>query len=71
MYTLAELEAMPTLTVGQADDLKIETETRRVWLSRLGVADGMPYANQVTEEYRDPGQHWGQSRVRTYRARGV
>jgi hypothetical protein len=69
MYTLTELEALPTLMVGQTDDLKIETPTHRVWLSRMTVADGMPYPNQVTEEYRNPGEHWGQSRVRIYRAR--
>jgi hypothetical protein len=50
-YTLAELSALPTLSQGQADDLKIDTGTDRVWLSRMTVADGMPYDNQVTEEY--------------------
>lgn len=51
--TLKELEAMPTLSVGQADDLKIETADTRVWLSRMTVEDGQPYDNQVTvEKYR-------------------
>jgi len=49
-YTLAELEACPTLSVSQADDLKIETETMRVWLSRCDVASGEPYNNKVTIE---------------------
>lgn len=52
-YTTAELEALPTLSVGQADNLKVETHThrpRRVWLSRCGVADGMDYENQITVE---------------------
>lgn len=44
---------MPTITVGQADDLKIETEDFRVWLSRCGVADGEPYENKVTVEMYD------------------
>lgn len=54
IYTLAELEALPTLATGQADDLKIETETRRVWLSRCTVEDGEPYNNKATiEEYQE------------------
>lgn len=52
-YTLQELEAMPTLTVGQADDLKVETEDVRIWLSRCGVADGEPYEDKVTVERYD------------------
>ena len=50
MYTLKELEILPTLAVGQADDLKIETENKRVWLSRMTVEDGMPYNNMVSIE---------------------
>lgn len=49
-YTLEELEALPTQCVGQADDLKIEGDGVRVWLSRCGVADGEPYENKVTVE---------------------
>jgi len=49
-YYLSELETMPTLCVGQADNLKIDTGTRRVWLSRCTVADGEPYNNKVTVE---------------------
>lgn len=52
-YTLESLRALPTLSVGQADSLKIETEDTRVWLCRCGVADGMPYDNQVTIERFD------------------
>jgi len=53
-YTLRELKSLPTLCVGQIDDLKIETSTRRVWLCRCGVDDGMPYDNMVTvETFRD------------------
>jgi len=50
MYTLKELKRKPTLSVGQAEDLKIETAKRRVWLSRCGKEDGEPYNNKVTEE---------------------
>lgn len=48
--TLSELESMPTLSVGQADDLKYETDDTRVWLSRCGIADGEPFNNKVTVE---------------------
>lgn len=48
--TLDELESMDTLIVGQADDLKIDDGRFRVWLSRVGVDDGMPYDNAVTIE---------------------
>ena len=50
MYTLKELKRLPTLSVGQAEDLKIETANIRVWLSRCKVEDGEPYNNKVTEE---------------------
>jgi len=48
--TLAELEARPTLHSGHFDNLKAEGADYRVWLSRMTVADGMPYNNQVTLE---------------------
>ena len=50
IYTLAELEDLPTLAQGQADDLKVDTGTQRVWLNRCGVEDGEPYINKVTIE---------------------
>lgn len=58
LHTLAELEALPTLAVGQSCDLKIEEKDhggmRRVWLSRCTVDDGEPYDNKVTiERIRD------------------
>ena len=49
-YTTEELEALPVLIQGQADDCHIDTGTLRVWLSRTGVADGEPYENTVTHE---------------------
>lgn len=48
--SLSDLQAMPTLAVAQADSLKIQTPTHRVWLSRCGVADGLSYDNEVTVE---------------------
>lgn len=44
VYTVAELEAMPTLAVGQADDLKVDTGEERVWLARTGAEDRQVYA---------------------------
>jgi hypothetical protein len=48
--SLEELEALPTLSEGQADNLKIESDTERVWLSRCTVEDGEPWDNKVTVE---------------------
>lgn len=49
-HSLEELEAMPSLAIGQADSLKIDNGGRRVWLSRCGAEDGEPFAGKVTEE---------------------
>jgi hypothetical protein len=49
-YTAGELDGLPTLTVGQADDLKIDDGHERHWLCRCGIADGMPYERTVTVE---------------------
>lgn len=49
-YTLAELEALPTLATGQVDNLKVDTGYSRVWLCRCGIADGMPADHWVTVE---------------------
>jgi hypothetical protein len=49
-YTLADLKRLPTLSTGQADDLKIDDGNERVWLSRCTVEDGEPYDNKVTIE---------------------
>lgn len=63
-YTADELEEMPTLSVGQADDLKVDTGTERVWLSRCTVKDGEPYDRKVTVETRKAdGSGWTE---RTY-----
>lgn len=49
-YTTDELEDLPVLSQGQADDLHIEEDGLRVWLSRTGRADGEPFDNTVTHE---------------------
>lgn len=54
-YTLAELEAMPTLEHGHFDNLKIKTPTTQVWLSRMTKADGAAYNNAVTVEHMRNG----------------
>ena len=56
-YSLARLEALPTLSTGQSDDLKDDDgDGQRVWLSRCGVADGEPYPNKVTIETLEDGR---------------
>lgn len=60
-FTLAELDPLPVLSQGQADDLKVEGSDRsgpfRVWLSRCGVEDGEPFDHAVTVE-RFKGGAW-------------
>lgn len=57
------LRSLPTLTVGQADDLKIDmpavgfSPAVRVWLSRVGVADGAAASDQISAE-RFNGDRW-------------
>jgi len=52
------LESLPTITVGQTDDLKIETEDTRVWLSRMTVEDGERCDNLVSVEKLNEGGRW-------------
>ena len=65
-FTKQELERMPTLCVGQADDLKFEGDGVRVWLSRCDEADGEPYDNKVTVE-KWVNLRW--TEVQTYQAK--
>lgn len=65
MLSYAELESLPTLSQGQADDLKFqflgdagfgpgEGDAWRVWLCRCGIEDGMPYEHTASiEELQD------------------
>jgi hypothetical protein len=61
IYGLGELESLPTLTQGQADDLKIDGGQYglRIWLSRCGIEDGEPCNNKVTIEEYD-GRRWNE-----------
>jgi hypothetical protein len=47
--TLEYLDKLPNLATGQADNLKIQTEDTRVWLSRITQDESQP-DNQVTIE---------------------
>ena len=49
-YTTEYLEALPTLTVGQDADLKVDENGTRVWLSRLTSEDGAPHDHGVEVE---------------------
>lgn len=44
------LNSLPTISTGHFDNLKIDENGFRIWLSRMTIADGMPYDNQVTIE---------------------
>jgi len=57
-YTLKELQAKPTLSSGHFDNVKYDDGHIRVLLSRMTVADGMPYNNQVTIEVRNSTGDW-------------
>jgi hypothetical protein len=56
LYTARDLAARPTLAQGQADDLKVELDGVRVWLSRCGVEDGAQFDNAITIEVRISGR---------------
>lgn len=53
-WTAQELDKLPTLAVAQADNLKIDSEGVRVWVSRCDVADGEPLfdAKVTIERFR-------------------
>lgn len=41
------LDALPTIEIAQASDLKISHSNVRVWVSRCGLPDGEPYEHTV------------------------
>lgn len=55
-YTTNDLECYPTLSVGQADDLKVDDGQHRWWLCRCGIADGMSVESTVTVEELQDGR---------------
>lgn len=50
-FSLDELNQLSIIKQGHFDNLMLEPFGTRVWLSRMTVADGMEYDNQVTIEY--------------------
>jgi hypothetical protein len=52
--TTRELDNLPTLSNGWCGDLKVDDGATRVWLYRVGLADGAPFENTVqVERLRD------------------
>lgn len=49
-FTLKEIKALPTIRSSHFDNLKIDTGSDRIWISRMTIQDGMPYNNQITHE---------------------
>jgi hypothetical protein len=49
-WRLKDISKFKTISQGQTDDLKVESEGMKVWLSRMTKEDGMPYNNQITVE---------------------
>lgn len=49
-YSASSLRRRPTLSQGQFSNLKIDDGKHRIWLSRMTVADGMPYNNAIEVE---------------------
>ena len=49
-YTARALNKLETIRQGTTCNLKIDTGSCRVWLSRLSTMDGMPYDNMNTVE---------------------
>ena len=49
-YTARALNKLETIRQGTTCNLKIDTGSCRVWLSRLSTMDGMHYDNMITVE---------------------
>ena len=58
IYTLAELQGLPTIRQAKTGDLKVQTKFKRIWLSRMTIEDGADYNNQVTIERCRDGSWW-------------
>ena len=66
IYTLAELQALPTIEQAWTGNLKVQTNSKRIWLSRMTIEDGADYNNQVTIETYTNGS-WAP--ILTYQAK--
>lgn len=59
LTTIADqLAELPTLAVGQSDDLKLSLGRYRVWLARTTKADGEAFDRRVTIEHKAPDGRW-------------
>ena len=56
-YSKAALQALPTLATSQFDDLKVETDAERVWLSRMTKEDGAT-GSGIKVEHKDARGNW-------------
>jgi hypothetical protein len=54
VFIASELEGLDTIDRDQADDLKIQTATMRVWVRRR--VDGQPYDGRVVVERMQDGR---------------
>lgn len=54
-FRLEDIEEQETIHSGQYENLKFDDGQIRVWQSRMTVADGMPYDNEITVEVLDDG----------------
>lgn len=54
--TTHELESLPTLSKGWCGDLKVDEDGERIWLYRVGLADGAPFENTVQVERLHDGR---------------
>ena len=60
-HNRSRLSKLKTLSIGQADDLKLETTNGegtplRYWVSRVGIDDGARMDNMVTVEHLRDGR---------------
>lgn len=63
LWTTDELNAMPTLSSGWCGDLKFDDGETRVWLYRVGLADGAPFENTVVIERLSYAGRWETSQT--------
>jgi len=54
----AWLMSLPTIKQGITDDLKMETEEFRIWVSRLTKADGATEDNAICVEHYYAREGW-------------
>lgn len=57
-WTRDQLLAMPTIRSNQSEDLKVESETERIWVSRLTKRDGAAVSNRIIVQHRLKNGEW-------------